>query len=306
MLAYAHKFMNLEYHQLGYFINQLSLAATHFGVSPQDADTFRNSLNSRYNVRCAPAVSFSTNSPAQLLSLCQNPTCPLAVPVSDCAAYNNLTANGIANSNPTTVTSIAISTASGAERTTSPTNGAAAPATTSGGLSTGGIAGVAIGGAAVLLAAIIALFYFLRKRKSRSTPPPTPAPSSAWNNHQSEYGSTVLGSAAYSPKNPHTSHYSTGPPPSEMESTRYQNYGETHSQTHSPDPALRQEYQPYSGHTSEVWNQPPVEMRGSSPVPQMAGWRGPQQQHSIDMSMQGQEGYTQHQQWGGMNRQSAV
>lgn len=303
MLAYAHKFMNLEYHQLGYFINQLSLAATHFGVSAQDADTFRNSLNSRYNVRCAPAVSFNANSPAQLLSLCQNPTCPLAVPVSDCAAYNNLTANGIASSNPTTVTSIAISTASGAERTTSPT-AAAAPVTSSGGLSTGGIAGVAIGGAAVLLAAIIALFYFLRKRKARSTPPSTPAPPPAWS--ERDYGSTVLGSAPYSPKNPHTSHYSTGPPPSEMESTRYQNFGETHSQAGSPDPTQRQEYQPYSGHTSEVWSQPPVEMRGSSPVPQTAAWRGPQQQpHSIDMSMQGQEGYTQ-QHWGGMNRQSNV
>ncbi|OAK96662.1 hypothetical protein IQ06DRAFT_45525 [Phaeosphaeriaceae sp. SRC1lsM3a] len=298
MLAYAHKFMNLEYHQLGYFINQLSLAASHFGVSAQDADTFRTTLNSRYNVRCAPAVSFNPSSPAQLLSLCQNPTCPLAVPVSDCAAYTNLTANGIASSKPTTVTSIAISTASGIDRTTSPT-AAAAAAPSSGKLSTGGIAGVAIGGAAVLLAAIIALFYFLRKRKSRSSPPETPAPSSSWD--QQNYGSTVHGST-YSPKNPHTSHYSTGPPPSEMENTMYQNFGDTHSpQTGSPDPTMRQTYQPYSGHTSEVWSQPPVEMRGSSPVPQNAGWREPQH-HSIDMPMQGQE----QQHWGGTNRQTGV
>ncbi|KAH7381385.1 hypothetical protein DE146DRAFT_284650 [Phaeosphaeria sp. MPI-PUGE-AT-0046c] len=302
MLAYAHKFMNLEYHQLGYFINQLSLAATHFGVSPQDADTFRNSLNTRYNVRCAPAVSFSPTSPAQLLSLCQNPTCPLAVPVSDCAAYTNLTANGVASSNPTTVTSVAISTASGIDRYTTPT-AQAAPAQSSGGLSTGGIAGVAVGGAAILLAAIIALFYFLRKRKSRPPPTNTSAPPSSWD--QQTYGSTVLGSSTYSPKNPHTSHYSTGPPPSEMESARYQSYGDTHSpQAASPDPTIRQEYQPYSGHTSEVWSQPPVEMRGSSPVPQTQTWREPQH-HSIDMPMQGQDTYPQ-QSWGGVNRQTGV
>ncbi|KAF1915748.1 hypothetical protein BDU57DRAFT_547611 [Ampelomyces quisqualis] len=34
-LAYAHKFMNLEYNQLAYFIKQLAIASTHFRVSPQ-------------------------------------------------------------------------------------------------------------------------------------------------------------------------------------------------------------------------------------------------------------------------------
>lgn len=114
-LAYAHKFMNLEHHQLGYFINQLSLAAVHYGVSAQDADTFRSTMNSRFNVRCAPGVSSNPSNPPQLLSLCQNPTCPLAVPVSDCAAYLNLTASGTTNSNPTTVTSIATTMASPSE-----------------------------------------------------------------------------------------------------------------------------------------------------------------------------------------------
>jgi hypothetical protein len=115
-LAYAHKFMDLEYHQLGYFINQLSLAAVHYGASAQDADTFRSSMNSRFNVRCAPAFSSNPASPPQLMSLCQNPTCPLAVPVSDCAAYVNLTASGTANSNPTTVTSVATMTAAPSDR----------------------------------------------------------------------------------------------------------------------------------------------------------------------------------------------
>ncbi len=89
-LAYAHKFMNLEFNQLGYFIFQLTQAALYFGFSAQDAETFRTRLNSQYNVRCAPAVTFTPGGDPQLLSLCQNPTCPLAVPVCLSDSYCSL------------------------------------------------------------------------------------------------------------------------------------------------------------------------------------------------------------------------
>src|ERR1700722_13102378 len=54
-LAYVHKYMNLNYTQLGYFIDQLTKATVHFGFSDQDAQTLNTQLNSLYNVRCAPA-----------------------------------------------------------------------------------------------------------------------------------------------------------------------------------------------------------------------------------------------------------
>jgi hypothetical protein len=256
-LAYAHKFMNLEYNQLGHFINQLSLAAQHFGVSSQDADTIRSSLNNRFNVRCAPATSAN---PPMLLSLCQNPTCPLAVPVSDCAAYANLTANGVTDSKPTTVSSLLTS----ATTTPGSTSGTGQPASTtgssengsSGGLSTGGIAGVAVGGAAILLVAIIALFYFRRKRSK--TPPTTaagPPPASAWNNQS--YGSpTIHSTSTYMPKDPHQSYLSTGPPVSELGTPNYA------SPPASPDPVVHQGYRPYSEQSAGAWVSP-VEMEAS-------------------------------------------
>ena len=86
--------MNLNHTQLSYFIDQLTMSAEHFGFSPSDAGTINQSLNSRYNVRCAPPVSFNPQSKPQLLSLCQHPSCPLAVPNADCKAYVNLTAEG--------------------------------------------------------------------------------------------------------------------------------------------------------------------------------------------------------------------
>jgi len=281
-LAYAHKFMNLEYHQLGYFINQLSLAAVHFGVSAQDADTFRTSLNSRFNVRCAPGVSSNPSSPPMLLSLCQNPTCPLAVPVSDCAAYVNLTAVGVTDSKPTTATVTTIQLATGTPSSTgaSTSPAAAAAAAHAQGLSTGGIAGVAVAGAAILLAAIIALFYFRRKRRMSPPPAPEMAPATAWD--QQNYASpTLTSTSTYVPKNNHQSYLSTGPPASEMDTSRH------NSPPGSPQPVARQGYQPYSEQPNEMWTAAPVEMSSArTPGPAVEHFQPPQNAPWSDMQRQ--------------------
>ncbi|KAH8723577.1 hypothetical protein GQ44DRAFT_656497 [Phaeosphaeriaceae sp. PMI808] len=311
-LAYAHKFMGLENHQLGYFINHLSLAAVHFGMSLQDADTFRTSLNSRYNVRCAPGVSFSPNSPPQLLSLCQNQTCPLAVPVSDCAAYANLTAGGVANSNPTTVTSFATKTAAPSGTGEPASSSAAATSADSAKLGTGAIAGIAIGGAAVLLIAIIALVYFLRKRKPAPSVAPEQTPTAAWvqQNHGSSTGHPE---STYSPKNHHLSYHSNGQPPSEMESSRYQNLTNASSPIASPAPTAQQGYRPHSGHPNENWGPAPVEMdstrsvsgvQGPYSVPHDAVWSEPLRQND-STPRHDQEHYSQ-QQWRGVDRHSGM
>ena len=272
-LAYAHKFMNLEYNQLGYFINQLSLSATYHGVSSQDADTFRTQLNSRYNVRCAPAITLNPAAPPQLLSLCQNPTCPLAVPVSDCAAYTNLTANGSPNSNPTTVTGTATVTAT-ATASANPSSGTntATPvpaASSSEKLSAGGIAGVAIGGAAVLILAALALVYMRKKR--RTTPPPSSTEAGAAPNmDQTHYASP------HDTKNAHLSYYPTGNPPSEMDTSGYQS-PDPSSRVGSPAVAGTPGYRPYSLPPGEMWNAP-VEMDSAPPPPPSVGgqsWQAP-------------------------------
>jgi hypothetical protein len=293
--------MNLDNNQLGYFINQLSQAAIYYGVSPQDASTFRDSLNSRYNVRCAPGVSSNPSSPPMLLSLCQNPTCPLAVPVSDCAAYVNLTAGGVTDSKPSVVTSIQFATTTAAATSTGAPTSPAAPSK-SGGLGTGGIAGIAVGGAAILLIAVIALFYFRRQRKTPTTAAPDPAQPS-WN--QQNYGSpTVNSTATYLPKDAHHSYHSAGQPTPETDTSRY-----TYSMGASPPPAspdpTHQGYRTYSEqHPNEMWTPaPPVEMGpaptpgpgyGPYPPPQNAGWSEAQQQ-SDGSHLQDQDQYAQQQ-----------
>jgi len=245
--------MNLEYNQLGYFISQLALAAQHFGVSSQDAGSIETSLNTRFNIRCAPATSAN---PPMLLSLCQNPTCPLAVPISDCAAYNNLTAVGVTDSKPTTVASSLLPTLTAPTSGQSGSSNEGVEAPHSSGLSSGGIAGVAVGGAAILLIAIIAIFFFRRKRSR--TPPPTatnPAPEAAW--IQEGYGSPTIHSASNVPKDPHQSYLSTGAPPSEMDTSGYMSASPPPA---SPDPTAHKGYKRYSEQQYQPYSPPPVEM----------------------------------------------
>ncbi|KAK3361609.1 hypothetical protein B0T24DRAFT_111594 [Lasiosphaeria ovina] len=280
-LAYAHKFMNLDYNQLGYFITQLTQAGMFYGFSAQDAETIKTSLNARYNVRCAPAVTFSQGGTPQLLSLCQNPTCPLAAPVSDCDAYNNLTANGVQNSNPTSITTSATSSATSSTSTSSTLTSSTSTASTttpaaeasksdgSSSLSTGAIAGVAVGGAAVLVLALAVLLFFFKRRRGK-TPPSTPAaPASStadWAAGQQAFSTpTLQPGSPYSQKGQHLSYYSqgTGPPPSQQ--------GEI-SRIGSPQMVQHGSWQhPVEIDTSDHhFTGPPVEMDSSvkAPTPQ--------------------------------------
>ncbi|MCJ1437037.1 hypothetical protein MMC27_006422 [Xylographa pallens] len=215
-LAYVHKYMNLNYTDLGHFINQLSLATAHFGFSDQDSQTLDTNLNSMYNVRCAPPITTNPAQGPELLSLCQADSCPLAEPNPDCAAYVNLTANGVASGSASTQISTATpaaftpsSTALPSTTTTSAaaqTTSAAAAASTSSSstLSGGAIAGIAIGGAAVLILLIGLIVYCLRRRKPAAQTTP--------------YQPTPVYDQPIEPK--HASTVSYGPTVAEMESPR--------------------------------------------------------------------------------------
>merc|ERR1712093_354525 len=84
--AAVHRFMDLSAAEVGYFIEQVALAASSFGVSQDDIATVGKALNTIFNVRCAPPTTVIPAQGAQLQSICQDETCPLA-PEPTCAAY---------------------------------------------------------------------------------------------------------------------------------------------------------------------------------------------------------------------------
>ncbi|KFX91633.1 hypothetical protein O988_07659 [Pseudogymnoascus sp. VKM F-3808] len=235
--AYVHKFMSLNHTEIGHFINQLTLAAQYYGFSTTDAQSLALLMNSRYNTRCAPAMSINTNEAAQLFSICQDPTCPLAVPNSDCAAYTDIPMDGTTSSSPSgTSNSPNPTNPNDSGSSPSPTD-AAATSSGSKGLSTGGIAGVAIGGVALLALIIAAIFYFRRKRRPK-TPPQQPE--TRWTgNSESFVGSPAMTQGYMSPQSEHFTAYS----PNERDS-------------YVSNP-----------HTSYVPSPKPVEM-ASPPIPQ--------------------------------------
>ncbi|KFY28043.1 hypothetical protein V493_03126, partial [Pseudogymnoascus sp. VKM F-4281 (FW-2241)] len=190
--AYVHKFMDLNFTEIGHFINQLTLSAEFHGFSPTDAQSLELLMNGRYNTRCAPAMSVDALQPPQLFSICQNPTCPLAVPNSDCEAYHNITADGVSSS-PSDPSNPATGTDS-------------EPSSGSKGLSGGGIAGVVIG-AVALIAFIIAAIFYLRRKRRPKTPPVPPQPETQWaGNSESFIGSP--GQGFLSPQSEHFSAHS--------------------------------------------------------------------------------------------------
>ncbi|RDW85948.1 hypothetical protein BP5796_04273 [Coleophoma crateriformis] len=213
-LAYVHKYMNLNYTDLGHFIDQLTLSTQHFGFSDQDAQTFSTSLNSRYNVRCAPPLN------GQLLSLCQASNCPLAEPSPDCNAYTDLTAEGTTSAGasstpgPTVATTTYTLPTLGASTSATPTPSATSTQKASSStLTAGPIAGIAIGGAAVLLFIIFLIFFFRRRSKKAHIEPFTPTPvysSPSAPSYSNPHASYLSGSTVLSPY--------TGPTIAEMES----------------------------------------------------------------------------------------
>jgi hypothetical protein len=223
--------MNLTYNEVGYFIDQMTRSSLHYQFAASDAVSFNSSMNARYNVRCAPAVSTRPGSPPMLFSLCQNPTCPLAAPNADCQAYVNLTADGNTGSANTGTAGLPTNTAltstvslNTSPATTTPTTSSTSAAASSGGssLSGGAIGGIAVGGAAVLGIFILALI-FLRRRRRRDDRPPVPSTIGTYD--QSPY---YGGSPAMAQKDPHVSYGTAGyhgsQQPSEMGANNPQGY----------------------------------------------------------------------------------
>jgi hypothetical protein len=74
----VHKFMGLENHEVGYFINQVGLAAASFGVAEDDVNAVGMALTSLFGYRCAPPAAAIEAQGPQLQSICIAEDCPLA------------------------------------------------------------------------------------------------------------------------------------------------------------------------------------------------------------------------------------
>lgn len=66
----VHKFMALDAAEVGYFIQQVGLAATSFGVTQSDAAAVGSALMSAFGYRCLPPASIPSFETAELQSIC--------------------------------------------------------------------------------------------------------------------------------------------------------------------------------------------------------------------------------------------
>jgi hypothetical protein len=157
----VHKYMALSPSEIGYFIQQVALSASSFGVAESDLAVVGTALTSLFDYRCAPPTTVIMSQGPQLNAICIDSTCPLAVNAT-CDKYNGTVAEpstAVSSLVPTTtakVTGTATPMASasmsmmGTGTTTS--TSASASANVAAGMGCGmGVAAVAGGFAALLL-----------------------------------------------------------------------------------------------------------------------------------------------------------
>ncbi|KAH6887018.1 hypothetical protein B0T10DRAFT_443233 [Thelonectria olida] len=128
----VHKFMDLDYYEVTYFVQQVGLAAASFGVEKDDITAVATALNSIFNVRCAPATTVIKAQGSELQSICiDSKTCPLAMD-GVCSKYDtpvepkNATETGSESSMTASMTSGSTTSTGTTEATSTSTGGAVA------------------------------------------------------------------------------------------------------------------------------------------------------------------------------------
>ncbi|KAF2475063.1 uncharacterized protein BDR25DRAFT_384616 [Lindgomyces ingoldianus] len=126
-MASVHAFMDLDPSELGYFITQVGLAASSFGVSSDDVNAVAMALQKLFGYRCSPPAIVIPEMGPTLNSICQNDKCPLD-PMAQCSAYPNngvtmepMMANGTNMSIPSSTTTTPSSTLKASSTTTTAT-----------------------------------------------------------------------------------------------------------------------------------------------------------------------------------------
>lgn len=148
----VHKFMNLNYIENTWFIQNVGLSAMSFGVSMDDVQAVAKTLGGAFNVKCAPTSGpLESLLGPELQSICIAADCPLA-PNATCDAYGPAYAPGIANSTLAMGEGNTSSTAT----MTAPNGGHISPTASSSGAGGASSSPAATGAAATMVAGSVA------------------------------------------------------------------------------------------------------------------------------------------------------
>ncbi|KXT02217.1 hypothetical protein AC578_5057 [Pseudocercospora eumusae] len=85
----VHKYMQLDENQFGYFITQVGLSASSYGVSKEDVGTIAKALMDTFGYRCAKPAAAVPPTVKALQSICTKPSCPIAQDC-DCDLYKTV------------------------------------------------------------------------------------------------------------------------------------------------------------------------------------------------------------------------
>ena len=69
--------MDLDAHQIGYFIKQVGLSAASFGVPNEDVAIVGKALEDTFGYKCSPPKTVVKAQGDELQSICQDDTCPM-------------------------------------------------------------------------------------------------------------------------------------------------------------------------------------------------------------------------------------
>jgi uncharacterized membrane protein YgcG len=108
----VHRFMNIDAAEEGYFIQEVGLSATSFGVSTADATTVGNALTGLFSKRCAPPAALPGSTMKYSQSVCVASDCPLAAN-SNCTSSTMNYGNGTNGVEPQSASSTSGSSSSG-------------------------------------------------------------------------------------------------------------------------------------------------------------------------------------------------
>ncbi|UZJ52101.1 hypothetical protein CBS101457_001421 [Exobasidium rhododendri] len=118
-MSEVHRFMNLDKYEMAYFIEQVGLSATSFGVTTEDATAVGTALTNAFDYRCLPPTSLGGGAANASQSICVAANCPLAAS-SNCTVTATSFPNGTngveaATAPATTTTSSSSGTKTGSD-----------------------------------------------------------------------------------------------------------------------------------------------------------------------------------------------
>jgi hypothetical protein len=163
----VHKYMALSDVDVGYFIQQVELAAASFGISQSDITSLGNALSNIFGVRCGSETVVVSSQPAALQSICIDESCPETPSNAVCSSYAAVVQPAVANATSAGVDNGSSSSGTSTSTTSSGTSSSIQSTRTgSTGLSTGAAAGIGVGATIGGLVLIAGMVYLIWRRRN--------------------------------------------------------------------------------------------------------------------------------------------